>query len=322
MPTTPGGALASETLDPKQAQAKFATLITEVDLDNESPASAPSASEPAPEAPTAPAESPQDTEASPQDQPSSDEPGTYTVKVDGQELSVDLDELKAGYRFNAYNEKKSRDLAEEKRAFEADREAAQADRKRYQQGISDLADALQQLQAEPDWSALKAQDPGEYLRQKAEWEFQQGNIRKLREEADREKAKGFEADRQQELKYLRLEQDRLHTAVPEWKDPDKWRSAYSELSAVAKHYGFSQAEIDVWKDHRAFLVLRDAAKYRELHREPTPAVKAKVSSIKPAKPGTPERPKPNQKQEQLIAQAAKSGRQRDAMSAILAMLPD
>jgi len=313
MPTAPG--VKSAALNPHQTLEKVTGLITELGLDEPSETTV-EVPEPTPAEPPPP-ESP-DTEPAPE----TDEE-RYEVKVDGEPVIVDLDELKAGYSRDADYRRKTMALAEEKRAFEAESQAVSQERQQYQQGLAQLRSALERIQGEPDWEVLRSQmEPAEFLKQKADWEAQKASLEKLqRHEADtnrkiaEEQAKQFQAT-------LRAEQDRLFEAIPEWREPDVFHAAHTKLIQAAKQYGYTEQEVRSVVDHRAIRVLLDAMKYRELHREPTPATKAKVSSIKTAKPGTPERPRPNARVEKMIEQAAKTHRSRDAQSAIEALLPD
>ena len=79
----------------------------------------------------------------------------FTVKVDGEELDVDLQELKSGYSRTSDYTKKSQALSEERKLFAQDRDAVILERQQY----AELLPALQaQLGAidepEPDWDRL------------------------------------------------------------------------------------------------------------------------------------------------------------------------
>jgi len=300
---------------------KFAGLITETDTspDSESPEPSPQPAAPSTDAP--PPEQDSDTESPPPDETAADE--LYEVKVDGSPVRVDLDELKAGYSRQEDYSRKARALADERRTFETESQSVQQDRDRYAQGLKQLTDALQSIQGEPDWDQLHKELPAdEFLKRKADWEVSQSNLERLQRHQQEEARTADDARQAQWQKYLRVEQDKLKAAIPEWEDTAKAKAEWEKLTAVAKQYGFPENEFNMVTDHRAILILRDAMKYRELHREPSPQARAKVSQIRTAKPGTPDRPRPNEKAQKLVERAAKSGRGRDAADAILEMLPD
>ena len=52
-------------------------------------------------------------------------PSTYTIKVDGEEHEVTLDELRNGYQRQADYTRKSQSLAEQRKAYESNLEAVQ-----------------------------------------------------------------------------------------------------------------------------------------------------------------------------------------------------
>lgn len=315
MPTTPG--TLSETLDPKAAQAKFLGLITE-SSDTETP-------EPVVEAVAEPEKTPEPSAPAPQSAETDSEPTDekmYEVKVDGEPILVDEDELKSGYSRDRDYRQKTMALADERKAFESERSGVTEEREQYRAGLAQIRQALQDLQGEPDWTALRKELPAaEFLERKADWEHQQLNLQRLKAAEDEIAAKARTDQEKQTQVQARAEWDKLMSVLPEWGKPEIYKAELTKIVAGARQYGFTEQDLQSVTDHRAILLLRDALKYRELKREPTPAVKAKVSGIKTARPGTPERPRPNAKQEQLI-EATKSGRQRDAMSAILGMLPD
>jgi len=322
VPTTPG--IPSQSLDPKQAVEKFAGLITETDS---SPDSEPDESSPPPAAPSdapPPPEETSDTEPTAESETAAD--ALYEVKVDGSPVRVDLDELKAGYSRQEHFSREMRKLADERRAFETESGALQQDRERYRQGLQQITEALQQLQGEPDWEALHKELPAdEFLKRKADWEVSRAHTEKLQRHQDEEFQAAEQARAEQFQKYLRGENDKLRAALPEWfEDMEKGKTELAKLkSFVTKQYGIATHDVDAaFTGANVVLIALDAMKYRELHREPNPQARAKVSTIRTAKPGTPDRPRPNEKAQKLVERAAKTGRGRDAAEAILEMLPD
>jgi len=321
VPTSPG--IPSQSLDPKQAVEKFAGLITENTAETDEPI-ADSTPDPHP-APTPSEASPETSDTEP---PASepDEEDSREVVVDGEPVTIG--ELKRRGLREADYTRKTMALAEDRKTLRSTVEtevlaSVQADRDRYQQGLKQLTDALQSLQGEPDWDQLHKELPAEeFLKRKADWEVSQSHLERLQRHQDQEARTAEDARQQQYQQYIRAEQDKLKAALPEWEDTAKAKAEGERLVAVAKQYGFSEQEVRAIVDHRAILLLRDAMKYRELHRDPNPHAKAKVSQIKTAKPGTPEKPRPNEHTQKLVERAAKTGRGRDAAAAILNMLPD
>ena len=75
------------------------------------------------------------------DEDEDSQPENFTVKVAGEEISVDLDELKNGYSRTADYTKKSQALAEERKQFSQDRDAVLLERQQYSQLIRRIATA-------------------------------------------------------------------------------------------------------------------------------------------------------------------------------------
>lgn len=310
--TQPG--TPSPRLDSKSAEAKFAGLIVETTVEDDAPAPPPVALV-EPVAPSDP--------APPPSEPDSPEDKRYAVTVDGETLELDEEELKAGYRMAAHNTRTAQALGDEKRAFEAEAQVVRQKEAEYAQGLTQLRQALEKITGEPNWAERrKVLPPDEFLKEKADWEASKAEVDALKRHEAEIQAQAQKTQAEQFQQYRRAEQDKLLAAIPEWSDGEKAKTEHAKLITVAKQYGYTEQDMLSVTDHRAILVLRDAMKYRELHREPNAQTKAKVAPIKTARPGTPERPRPNEAQQKLIDRAAKTGHQKDAMAAILGALGD
>jgi hypothetical protein len=313
---------ATSPLTAREATQKIAAFITEPDearpedADDQQDAATHAAPADVPPAPPPPEPAAQET-------PPTEEPD-YEVTVDGETLRVDLAELRAGYQKHEDYKRKTMALAEERKTFEAESSAVQAERAQYVEGLRQVRQALEQLTGEPDWTKRRAElSAEEFLKEKADWELSKAQMEKLKleEQRVRDAAQADEAKKFQS--YVRAEQDKLKVALPDWADPDKAKAEAARLRAHGKTYGFSDKELDSVVDARVILLLRDAMKYRELQREPSEKAKAKTPAIRTAKPGAaPPPPPPNARQQQLIDRAAQTHRTRDAVEAVKALLSD
>lgn len=317
MPTTPG--IPSTPLDTKQAAEKFAGLIVESGVDEPPETDAAAAPvEAAAEKPAPPEPPPQSSDTEPVEE-SADDP---VFDIDGEQVS--LSELKkARLRQDDYT-RKTQALADERKTLEASIvsrvERENLDRQaQYVQGLVTLEQALGELQAEPQRGSLS---DAEYMKAMADYHEAKQNRQRLKDHQEAERQKLTAAQQKQYQDFVRAEYDKLVVAIPEWSETEKAKSDISKLKGFAKkQYGFDDVAINNGFSTAAIvLLIRDAMQYHDLKREPSPQVKAKVAPIKTAKPGTPARPRPNEKQTKLIEQVAKTGRQRDAMAAIEAML--
>ena len=111
----------------------------------------------------------QDTEGDEAEEPE-ETSDRYTVKVNGEEIEVTLDELLHGYSRQSDYTRKSQELAERRKATEALEQEIAAEREQYAELLPRMREQLQQqLQAEPDWDKLYEQNPVEAVRLERKW---------------------------------------------------------------------------------------------------------------------------------------------------------
>ena len=107
----------------------------------------------------------------------------YTVKNNGVEEDVSLDELVAGYSRQSDYTKKTTDLANQRKEFEQQQQALLQERQSLQQGLQQLN---QQLSAETQnqptqeyWDNLYESDPLEYVRAKDKFRDKEAELAKV-----------------------------------------------------------------------------------------------------------------------------------------------
>jgi hypothetical protein len=111
---------------------------------------------------------------------------TFTVKVAGEEIEVALDELKNGYSRTSDYTKKSQSLAEERKAFEQERESVNIERQQYSQLLGQLQMQLTTGGEEPpDFDRLYEEDPIEASRQQHNWQKKQQKLQAIQLEQQR-----------------------------------------------------------------------------------------------------------------------------------------
>jgi hypothetical protein len=211
----------------------------------------------------------------------------HTVKVDGEEKQVTLEELKRGYSGQQYVQKGMQQAAEAKKEAENVYYALMQERQ-------NLANLVQQVQSgqnltppvEPD-SAMFDADPIGYMEAKIQYDNQmkayQQNIGQVQEVMQKQS----EAEQIARAEYAKQEAQRLVQVIPELADAGKAGKFKENLVRTATEvYGYTPEEIAGISSHRDFLVLRDAMKYREMMSGKS-EVQKKVKKAKPAiKPGT------------------------------------
>lgn len=183
-----------------------------------------------------------ETEAEPGDEaaPKDETPQTrkLKVKIDGQELEVDEEEAARGYQ-------RQQDYSRHMQQLQADRQAAAAERTRYQQQIEQfipesvarfqaLQQAAEQYRQEGNFEALAAI---QYDMQSEAARYQQANAE--RERLHGEQQAQTKVQRQQALQ---MAERAVFESIPEWKNPEVRKAEVIEVSKilgdfVGKHYG-------------------------------------------------------------------------------------
>jgi len=203
----------------------------------------------------------------------------YTVKNNGVEEDVTLDELVAGYSRQSDYTKKTTDLANQRKQFEQQQSELSQERNRLQQGLQQLNQQLStQIENEPtneQWQSLYDDDPMEYMRQKDIWRDKREHLQKVQQE--QQNLQHQNNLQQQELmqKHIAEEQVKLTKAIPEWKDEKVANVDKRNIVTFAKRFGFNEQELNGATDHRAILMLYKAMKFDELETK-KPLVKKKV----------------------------------------------
>ena len=210
----------------------------------------------------------------------------HTVKVDGEEKQVTLEELKRGYSGQQYVQKGMQQVAEVKKEAENAYYALMQERQ-------NLANLVQQVQSgqnltppqEPD-SAMFDADPIGYMEAKIQYDNQVKAYQQNMGQVQQVLQQQTEAEQIARAEYAKQEAQRLVQVIPELADAGKAGKFKENLVRTATDvYGYTPEEIAGISSHRDFLVLRDAMKYREMMAGKE-TVQNKVKKAKPAiKPG-------------------------------------
>lgn len=217
-------------------------------------------------------------------------PEVYTVKVDGQEVEVTLDELQNGYsRQQAYT-KRSMELAEQRKAFEAEQAETRQIRDAYAQQLDQLAAQIQQTtQQEPDWRALaETMSERDLFLYKAEWDQQKEYQKQVQAEQQRIAAEKSREQEQELRKHLEVQRTDMLNRIPAWQDEEVREAERREVITYAqKRIGFSEEEIANASDARAIELLYKAWQWDQLQEKKPAAKKRTRKAPKMAKAGRP-----------------------------------
>ena len=247
-------------------------------------------------------------------------PQVYTVKIDGDEHEVTLDELRNGYQRQADYTRKSQSLAEQRKAYEANLEAVQNERGQYSQALEILS---QQQGAElkhfqnTDWATLKEDDPMEYMEKRIAFQDAKDRINTVKEEQSRVNQQHQQEVSQIVTEKLQVEAGKLSKELPEYADPSS--NLRNEIRDYTLGLGFSPEDVDGITDHRVVLVLHKAM----LADKGSKASSKKSKTVpKVVKSGTPQtkNQKSRRAKQTVRERLAKTGHQRDAANVFLDLL--
>ena len=210
-----------------------------------------------------------------------DAPSNITVKVDGKDVEVTLDELKQGYSGQKYVQKGMQEAAQQRKEAEGVYQALLNERKQ----INELYQQLQQggvAQAPtPPSRELFESDPIGYMEQKLSYDESKAAYDNQMAQLQQVSNQSTQAERVAKQTYLKQEMQTLQQKIPEFADSNKASKIKDRLVQVGReHYGYTPEEIGQVMDHRAIQVLHDAMKYRDIMSGKAKAV-AKTKKARP-----------------------------------------
>lgn len=264
-----------------------------------------------------------DPEQSEEDEDSEEEeqPQVFTVKVDGKEVEVTLEELQKGYSRTQDYTRKTQQIAEVRKHAEAELQAVRAEREQYAHLLGALEAQVQQAtQPNIDWERLYQEDPIEWVRQREVMRENQEKNAAIQSEKQRLSQLSQQEQMQHHQMVLQQEQEALVAAIPEWKDSKKAAAEKAMLVQFGQKAGFSPDELKNVLDHRAVVLLRKAALYDQMVSKRGQIKPVTNNGPRPAKPGAAGRVSNNTEALRAQQRLAKTGRVDDAADAIYKLL--
>ena len=249
-----------------------------------------------------------------------EQPQTFTVKVDGKEVSVTLDELQKGYSRTQDYTRKTQQIAEVRKQAEQETYAVRAEREQYAQLLGALQAQLQSSEPQIDLERLYHEDPIEWVRQKEVMRERQEKLGAIQSEQQRlYQVSQHEQQRAMEAQ-LASQQEALLAALPEWKDSKKAKAEKALVIESAKAAGFSDEDLKSVYDHRLVLLLRKAALFDQMVSKRQGIKPVVNNGPRTAKPGAAGRVSTTTESVRAQQRLARTGRVDDAADAILKLL--
>jgi hypothetical protein len=210
------------------------------------------------------------------------EPAYYSVKINGEEYEVTLDELQSGYQRQKDYTKKTQEIADQRKTYET--KAAELSQL-HEQFITEATMANELLNRDlkrfqsVDWESLKVSDPVGYVQKQIEMQDirqQQESLKAQAQNIYEHNLKIAHADRQ---KLVELEQKEALKLFPDWKSAKTKEQAQSKIVEYARSAGYSDEELGSIVRARDLQMLDKARMYDEML-----ATKGKISEKKAAPP--------------------------------------
>ena len=188
------------------------------------------------------------------------------LKVNGKEQAVDLKEAISQTQYSKANEEKARTIAEERKAFESERQQVADAYTQQLQHIQGLGEMLQgkltQEYQSIDWDRLRVTDPAEWTAKQREFELRNQELQqagmalgqRMREAQQQQE----QWESQERAKILQVERKLMVESNPEWADENKLKSDLTEIIDYAKSNGFPEDELSQVIHSRHVNVLRKA----------------------------------------------------------------
>ena len=236
---------------------------------------------------------------------------THRVKSNGEDLEVTLEELKAGYSRQSDYTQKTMQIAEERKALEADRQNLQALINDYQNALQSPMPAMEPP-VRPD-AKLWDEDPIEAMRQTELYRQKMEDFQAESAKHQHLQQQAMAQKQQQMQEALNQQQVALKERIPEWQNEETATKEKAEIRRFGLSMGFTENELAQIYDSRAVQVLRDAMRYNQLQTK-----RGKVKQAPQGKslaPGTPTPGEPQQlRKGKAMKRLAQTGHMKDAQA--------
>ena len=255
------------------------------------------------------------------EEPSQEEPNKelYSVKVNGQESQVTLEDLKQGYSGQKYVQQGMQDVAAKRKEAEDVYASLTTEREQMAQLYQQLQNGGMQQPPQKPTKELFDADPIGYMKENLEYEEKMGTYNQQMAQLQQVSQQNSAAQENAKQAFLQEQMQVLQKEIPDFADSKKATALREKLVVTGtNHYGYSNDEISQITDARAIKVLHDAMKYQDIISGKSNA-EVKTKSAKPViKPGAKKMATPNAKvRSRQKAKLRETGRIDDAIGLIM-----
>lgn len=251
------------------------------------------------------------------------------VTVDGEGREVTLADLKRAYSGEGAIEKRLQVATETKKQAESLKVQVEQELNSGRQNLVKAFTAFESLmfqsQVPQPNPALQQTNPTQYLIQLENWRAEQGELQEKRSKVQQAVAL-FQQQEAEQLNQMKANAaHRLVEAMPVLRDPVKGPEIQRMMVDAARAYQFNDAELSEIVDHRLYLVLADAAAYRQLKAKGQAAPQKQTKATVTMRPGTSKTVAAAssiaRNQKAALETARKSGRVEDIAATMLVRKP-
>ena len=215
-----------------------------------------------------------------QDEDEDEEPSLFTVKVDGEEKQVPLDELLRGYSGQAYIQKQMQTIASKRKSVEELGGVMQQQALRMHEILQSAEQNALAKPVAPD-PKIYDSDPIRYMEEKIKFDADFQAYEQQRQQLAQATQQHQAAQQAALREYAKEQREVLQTLIPAFADEKRAPDLQKRIRAVATDtYGFAEDELKNIVDHRYVRVLHDAMQFQALQKKGKATVAEKVTSQK------------------------------------------
>jgi len=240
-------------------------------------------------------------------------PETYSIKVNGENVDVTLNDLKQSFSGQKYIQQGMKQAAQMKKEAEEAFNGLNQQREHLNQLMQQVEQQGVISQPTPPSKVLLDADPLGYISADAEYREQMGAYQAQQQQIGQQQQAMQQAQGQAHQAHLQSQMAELQQAIPDFSDAKKAPKMKERLVKQGMAEGYTAEEIGGIVDHRAMKVLHKAMLYDQM-MEGGSDVQAKLKKARPLmKAGTKKQPTSDaKKQRQQMSKLKKTGSIHDA----------
>ena len=240
-------------------------------------------------------------------------PETYSIKVNGENVDVTLNDLKQSFSGQKYIQQGMKQAAEQRKQAEEAFNGLNQQREQLNQLMQQIGTQGVITQPTPPTREMLNADPLGYIEADANYREQMAEYQAQQQQIGQQSQAAQQAQGQAHKAHLQEQMTELQRAIPDFGDAKKAPKMKERLVKQGITEGYSAEEIGGIVDHRAMKVLHKAMLYDQMVSGGSD-VQAKLKKARPLmKSGSKKLPdSAGKKQRQQMSQLKKSGSIEDA----------